>query len=401
MRKKVLVLGSNFGGLTAALAVNQELHGDVNVRVLSPSERFVFNPSLIWLPFGNRKAEDITFEVGPTFEAHGIDFVHSAAVEIDADRKRVRAATGVWYDYDYLVVATGYRNKMDAFEGLADNAVTITTLEDAVRAGERWRRFLVDPGDVVVAASQGAGCFGAAYEFLFNMSYRLRRAELKSKVRLTYVTAEPFLGHFGIGGLPHGESLLGMFMRRQNIDARLGTSIAHVAEDAVVLGDGTEIPSSYSMVVPPFVGQDVARTAIGLAADEKGYLPVRPTYQSEKYDDVYVVGIAAAVAVPWQTAVPVGIPKTGYPTEVQAHTAAKNIAAQIRGQAPKHARAFGDIPAVCVMDAGNNGVIILADKMLPPRKHGVLIPGPQAHLMKLGFEKYFLWKARHGYVQLP
>jgi sulfide:quinone oxidoreductase len=53
------------------------------------------------------------------------------------------------------------------------------------------------------------------------------------------------------------------------------------------------------------------------------------------------------------------------------------------------------------MDAGNNGVVILADKMLPPRKHGVLVPGPQAHLMKLGFEKYFLWKMRHGYVHLP
>jgi sulfide:quinone oxidoreductase len=53
------------------------------------------------------------------------------------------------------------------------------------------------------------------------------------------------------------------------------------------------------------------------------------------------------------------------------------------------------------MDAGNNGVVILADKMLPPRKHGVLVPGPQAHLMKLGFEKYFLWKMRNGYVQLP
>jgi sulfide:quinone oxidoreductase len=46
-------------------------------------------------------------------------------------------------------------------------------------------------------------------------------------------------------------------------------------------------------------------------------------------------------------------------------------------------------------------VIILADKMLPPRKHGVLIPGPQAHAMKLAFEKYFLWKTRHGYVGLP
>lgn len=81
--------------------------------------------------------------------------------------------------------------------------------------------------------------------------------------------------------------------------------------------------------------------------------------------------------------------------------AARNIAAQIRGERPQSRKAFGDIPAVCVMDAGNNGVVILADKMLPPRKHGVLIPGPQAHAMKLAFEKYFLWKARHGYVSLP
>jgi sulfide:quinone oxidoreductase len=52
------------------------------------------------------------------------------------------------------------------------------------------------------------------------------------------------------------------------------------------------------------------------------------------------------------------------------------------------------------MDAGNNGVAILADKMLPPRNRAVMIPGPQNHLGKLAFEKYFLWKARNGYVSL-
>jgi sulfide:quinone oxidoreductase len=284
--------------------------------------------------------------------------------------------------------------------GLATNAVTITTLNDAIRAGDQWRRFLDQPGDVVVAATQGAGCFGAAYEFLFKVSYRLRKAGLKRQVTLHYVTAEPFLGHFGIGGHPHGESLLGMFMRKEHIQVHTNVAIDQVAPDAVALADGREIPFTYAMIVPSFVGQEVVRRVESLA-DEKGYVRVRPSYQTEKYDDVYAVGIAAAVDVPWHTAVPVGIPKTGYPTEVQAHTAAKNIAAQIRGAVPDHTKSFGDIPAVCVMDAGNNGVIILADKMLPPRKHGLLIPGPQAHLMKLAFEKYFLWKASSGHVQLP
>jgi sulfide:quinone oxidoreductase len=400
MRKKVLVLGANFGGMTAALAVRHELDGDVDVTVVSASDHFLFNPSLIWLPFGKRDSADITFPVAPTLERHGIDFVHAAATAVDPVLKTVTIDDGRSLDYDYLVIATGYRNKNDVVPGFDENANTITTLPAAERTAAAWRRFLDDPGDVVVAATQGAGCFGAAYEFLFNTSYQLKKAGLRKQVKLTYVTSEPFLGHFGIGGLPHGEQLLRMFLKKEGIDARLSVGIDHVDDGALVLADGEQLPFNFSMVVPPFLGQQFLTETDGLA-DEKGYVRVRDTYQSEKYDDIYAVGVAAAVDVPWQTPTPVGIPKTGFPTEVMAHTAAENIAAQIRGEQPSRTKSFGDIKAVCVMDAGNNGVIILADKMLPPRKHGVLIPGPQAHLMKLGFEKYFLWKMRHGYVQLP
>jgi sulfide:quinone oxidoreductase len=133
----------------------------------------------------------------------------------------------------------------------------------------------------------------------------------------------------------------------------------------------------------------------------KGFIDVKDTYQTVAHANIYGVGIAAAVNAPWQSANAVGVPKTGFPAETMARVAAENIASQIRGQEPTKEENFADIPALCIMDAGNNGVAILADKMLPPRKHGVLIPGPQAHAMKLGFEKYFLWKARHGYVQLP
>jgi sulfide:quinone oxidoreductase len=401
MRAKVLVLGGNFGGLTAALSVKHALHGDVDVTVVSASDQFLFNPSLIWVPFGKRCESDITFPLAPTFAEHDVAFVHGAATAIDPAAKRVETTIGP-YRYDYLVVATGYRNNMGVIPGLEpENAVyTITTMEDAVKAGEGWRRFLDDPGPVVIGATQGAGCFGAAYEFLFNMAYRLKKAGLRRRVTLTYVTAEPFLGHFGIGGLPGGERLLKMFCKKEGIQTVTGVAMSEVEPGRLLLDDGQKLDFTYSMIIPPFVGQEVVSTAPGLA-DEKGFVPVNDTYQSVAYPDIYTVGIAAAVTVPWTTPIPVGVPKTGFPTETQAHVAADNIAARIRGEEPVRHKSFGDIPAVCVMDAGNNGVMILADKMLPPRKGGVLIPGPQAHAAKLAFEHYFMWKARHGYVRLP
>jgi len=399
--KRVLVIGGNFGGFTAALELKAELGADVDVLVVSAAEHFLFNPSLIWLPFGKRRARDITFPLEPVFDSHEIGFVHAEATAIDPAARKVATANGS-YDYDYLVVATGYRNKFDIVPGLGPDgfAQTITTLADAERAGAAWRKFLTDPGPVVIGATQGASCFGAAYEFLFNTSHQLRKAKLRSRVPLTFVTAEPFVGHFGIGGLPGGEKLLKMFLKKEGITALAGVAFEEVTGDQIKLTDGTSVPFRYAMVVPPFIGQEVVRATPGLS-DEKGYIPVQDTYQSKAYPEIYAAGIAAQVPVPWQTAVPIGIPKTGFPTESMAKVAAHNIAAAIKGEPPARHKDFGDMAAVCMLDAGNNGVMMLADHMLPPRKAAVMIPGPQVHAMKVGFEKYYLWKSRHGYVRLP
>ena len=104
--KLVLVIGGNFGGLTAALEVKAELGGDVDVTVVSATDRFLFNPSLIWLPFGKRSAADITFPLRPVFEANGVGFVHAEATAIDPATRTVTTTSGRYY-YDYLVIATG------------------------------------------------------------------------------------------------------------------------------------------------------------------------------------------------------------------------------------------------------------------------------------------------------
>ena len=110
MAKKVIVLGANFGGLTAALSLKRELKNEVEVTVVSDRDYFLFNPSLIWLPFGARNAGNVTFKVRPTFEKAGVHFIESAATEIKPDTKSVSLANGESIKYDYLVIATGTRN---------------------------------------------------------------------------------------------------------------------------------------------------------------------------------------------------------------------------------------------------------------------------------------------------
>jgi sulfide:quinone oxidoreductase len=400
MTPRVLVLGGNFSGLTTALSLKQRLQDEVSVAVISKSDQFLFTPSLIWVPFGKRTVKDITFPVAGTFAAHDVEFIHAEATRIDPVAQQVETTHGC-FRYDYLVVATGYKNDFSVIPGLGPggNAFSITWLDGAVAAGEGWMRLLNDPGPIIVGATQGAACFGAAYEFVFNVAHQLKKHGIRRQVSLSYVSAEPFPGHFGIGGLKGGEAMLNMFFRYTGIKGTFDVGMREVGPGELVLDNGRSLPFKYAMIVPPFMGADVVKVS-GLG-NARGFVEVEDTYQTKTYKNVYAVGIGTAVNVPWQTSHAVGVPKTGFPAETMARVAATNIASQIRAEEPAKRESFGEIPAVCIMDAGNNGVVILADHMLPPRKHGVMIPGPQSHAAKVAFEKYFMWKTRHGYVGLP
>ena len=79
---------------------------DVDVTVVSKSDHFQFNPSLIWIPFGKRKARDVAFPLAKTFETHKVEFIHGEATKIDPAAQRVETSSGV-HGYDYLVIGTG------------------------------------------------------------------------------------------------------------------------------------------------------------------------------------------------------------------------------------------------------------------------------------------------------
>ena len=64
-----------------------------------------------------------------------------------------------------------------------------------------FEEFCKKPGPIITGAVQGASCFGPAYEFTFILETELRRRKIRDKVPMTFVTAEPYIGHLGLDGV--------------------------------------------------------------------------------------------------------------------------------------------------------------------------------------------------------
>jgi sulfide:quinone oxidoreductase len=396
-RKRVVIVGSSFAGYTGAIELKELLGSQHDVMVIAKSHDFVFIPSLIWYPFGIRNEEDITFDVRPQLAEKGIEFLEAEVTGFDPEGKRVLMGdNGI--EYDYLLIATGPKVDFDSVSGLGPekNSWSICNLEHAKETKKAWERFLEDPGPIVIGAIQGAACFGAAYEFILNIHYQLKKHNILDKAPLTFLTAEPFLAHFGIGGFGNGEKMCEMMFKFYKIDWRTNAVVKEVLPDRVVLESGEEIASKFTMLIPRFLGIDAVRNTPGLA-NKSGFIELDEGYQHRTYPEIYAAGVAVSVAPPGETPVACGVPKTGYPSEQMAKTAAHNIHCDIMGGERK-ILPFGEIEALCILDTGNMGMMIIGDHMLAPRSHEWIIPGPQAHWAKVAFEKYFMSSRSRGHV---
>lgn len=398
-RKRIVVIGTSFAGYTGALELHELLKDAHDITVVANSPDFVFIPSLIWYPFGIREKKDISFDVRPIYSQRGIRFIEATVTGFDLEQRLVRTTSTEPIPYDYLLIATGPHVDFESVPGLGPDkhSYSICNLSHAEETRHGWERFLRNPGPIVVGAAQGAACFGAAYEFIFNLRHQLKKLHLLDKAPLTYVTAEPFLGHFGIGGFGNGKQMSETFFGMQGISWRTSATVKEVLPDAVVLGSGERLPSAFTMIIPRFLGIKAIRDTPGLG-NANGFIEVGDDYRHKVYPEIYAAGVTVHVPPADDTEVPCGVPKTGYPSEVMAKTAAHNIAAEILGEGEHKTMPFSMIHAYCIMDTGNMGMMILGDHMLGARHLEFILPGPQAHWAKLAFEKYFLTTRKHGHV---
>jgi sulfide:quinone oxidoreductase len=229
------------------------------------------------------------------------------------------------------LIATGPHVDFDDVPGLGPHrhSLSICSLEHAEEAKHAWERFLKEPGPIVIGAAQGAACYGAACEFLFNVRYQLEKHNLHDAAPIMYVTAEEVLEHFGFGELGTGRSRAEKMFRMCGIETRTNVRIREVTETGVALASGEFLPSKFTMIIPRFLGVEAVRATPGLANGE-GFIRVDERARHPVYPNVYAAGAAVHVTPHGDAHVACGLPEAGFPSERMGETAARNIAAEIQ-----------------------------------------------------------------------
>jgi sulfide:quinone oxidoreductase len=400
----VVVLGAGLGGAIMAYELKDQLRPEDTVTVVTKDPKYHFVPSNPWIAVGWRDRQDITVDLAPTMAKRQIGFIPVAAERLIPAENRIALVDGQSVSYDYLVIATGPELAFDEIPGLGPHGghtQSVCHIDHAEVAREVFEKLVANPGPVIIGAAQGASCFGPAYEFLFILETALRRAKVRDRVPMTFVTPEPYIGHLGLDGVGDTKGLLESQMRDKHIKWMTSTRIRKVeaghmfveeiADDGSVKAE-KDLPFAFSMMLPAFRGVKPVSGIDGLS-NPRGFTIVDQHQRNPKYPNIFAVGVCVAIPPMGPTPVPCGVPKTGFMIESMVTATAHNIGALVRGGQPDR---VGTWNAVCLADFGDGGIAFVAQPQIPPRNVNWSASGKWVHLAKVGFEKYFLRKLRKG-----
>ena len=416
---RVVVLGAGISGHTCALLLRRHLGRTHEVVVVSPNSLYNWIPSNIWVGVGIMRTEEVVFPLRPVYERMGIVFHQAKALSIHPDGDAAETSPHVRIEstgetdrgtpdripYDYLVNATGPRLNFDATPGLGPDHYTasVCTHGHAKAAAERFLACVDglrrgESQTFVVGTGHGTcTCEGAAFEYVLNIEFELRRLGLRDRARIVYLTNEADLGDFGVGGLHWVAGGYAMYSKlfaeslfvERGIEWVTGTHVHRVEPGRIHYErlDGTtgDQPFDFAMLIPPFRGHDLkaidrqgaditARlfAPSGFMKVDADYSPKDPadwraadwpdTYQSPAYPNLFAIGIAFAPPhaisrprkSPNGTAIAPAPPRTGMPSAIIGRAVALSLRDMIERGAPTptHYASLARLGAACVASAG-------------------------------------------------
>lgn len=240
---QVLVIGSGFAGLWAALGAARRLDelavpaGTVGITVLSAKP---FHDIRVRNYEGD--LSDCRIPLADVLDPAGVAHVTGEVTGIDTDARRVTMATGQTYSYDRLVLASGSRVAKPDLPGLRDFSFDVDTYDGAIKLQHHLQglaegRSGLSPAATATVVVVGAGLTGI--ETACELPSRLR--DMGMTPRVVLVDHNPFVGSdMGASARPVIEKALA----DNGIDIKTGVGVAAVSPDGVSLSSGEQLATA-------------------------------------------------------------------------------------------------------------------------------------------------------------
>jgi NADH dehydrogenase FAD-containing subunit len=333
-RPRVAIVGANFGGLRAA----QELGSEFDVTVFDPSPWFEWLPNIHELVSRAKRPSDLRLPRKRLVAAAGHRFVRDAVAGIDARRGTLATAGGTVHAFDFCIVAAGSVDATYGVRGVERHAMPFRSVEQCDAIGRR-----------LVALMKGRKArsiviVGGGFAGVEALGEVLRRYRTRDNLTLHIVEAGPALMP---GASPKIDAAVRRHVRAYDVRIHTRSPVAAITPTGVRLQGGQRLRSDLTIwtgggVAPPLLH------AAKLAPKQLQWAPVDATLRSRRFDNVFVIGDAAAL--------PVAVPKQAFHALEMGECAAANVRRAAAGRALRRYRpsrtpllvAFGDLDTFLV-----------------------------------------------------
>jgi NADH dehydrogenase FAD-containing subunit len=392
-RKRIVILGGGFGGVTVLKKLQNHFQTDVNIDItmVSKDNYLLFTPMLHEIASGMIETRHI---VTPIREFCNRSRFYCAAVKnIDLEKKRIsirsstshvstfaeilgssssnsstitdpnllESNTQSYMYYDYLVIALGSETKFFGMSDIQQNAFTIKTINDAINLRNHII-YLLEQSDQLLLSSVSSANVDNIHDYTDNAK---TLAQLQKKLLTFVIVGGGFAGvetageindfirdsakehyhninsnnirvklvHSSVRLLPEMSEELAEFalerLRKSGIEIILNQRVIGATPNTVSLKDGTIIPTK-TIIWSGGVAPSSLLTSISCEHDNKsGRITVDKYLELANYKGVYALGDCAYITDP----------KSGNPYPPTAQHAiregaivANNIIASIEGR---------------------------------------------------------------------
>ncbi len=299
--KRIVILGAGTAGTIMANRLRKKYKrevgsGDFQITVVDLDDRHIYQPGLLFIPFGTYEPSDTIGTRRSELPAE-VGYIQQRIDRVMPEENRVYLEDDSVIDYDVLIVATGSRVVPEETEGLTgagwgEKMFEFYTQEGAEALAPAMREF--KGGNLVLNVTEmPIKCPIAPLEFVFLSDAFFTKRGIRDKVNITLVT--PLDGAFT---RPLAASAFGNLLEEKGISivTEFNTGAVDGPNGKLISYDDKTVDFDLLVSVPVHMGAEFVERSPGLGDDMNWVLTDPNTLQSKVKPNIFCIGDATNLA---------------------------------------------------------------------------------------------------------